>query len=104
MAKVRINGSKASGDGWEAKFNWSQFAKLRKSDKVHGILDAVGEQIVEEAENYPENEDEDYRNKKRYTASVEDIDGTASLVVYPSSPHAVNSNAKHNTLYKILNG
>lgn len=102
MARARVNGRKAKWDGGEATFNWKAFDEIRRSPEMRTLLEKIGDDIVDEAENYPPHSGGDYENRKKYGSSVEVGDHTTTALVFPMSPHAANSNAKHNTLIKMI--
>ena len=102
VAKAKISGSNASWDGGKARFNWSGFDEIRKSPEMQALLEGIAEGIAEEAGMYPEHSGTGYINRKKYGHEVKVLDSTTSAIVFPDSPHAANSNAKHNTLVKII--
>ena len=102
MARAKINGRKASWDGGEATFDWKAFDKIRRSPELVKLLEQIGEGIASEAEQYPEHSEPDYDNRKKYVSKVEAGKHTTTGIVAPASPHAANSNAKHNTLVKLI--
>lgn len=102
MARVKVNGRKASWDGGEAVFDWDAFDQIRRSPELVKLLEQIGEGIASEAEQYPEHSEAGYENRKKYVSDVQVGEHTTTGIVAPASPHAANSNAKHNTLVKLL--
>ena len=102
MAKAKISSSNARWDGGQARFNWGAFDEIRKSPEMQALLEGIAEGIAEEARMYPEHSEPGYINSKKYGHEVKVLDSTTSAIVFPASPHAANSNAKHNTLVKII--
>lgn len=83
---VRLN------DSDSIEFDWNQFSVLRKEGQKLAV--AAGEVIRSRADNYPQ-----AASTKRYRVRK---GANISAIVEPATPHAKNSNAKHNTLLKIL--
>lgn len=79
------------------RFEYDGFDELRTSDGMKSVIEKVSDEVVNEADNYPQP-----GQRKKYDSSVKVLDGTISAVISPATPHAANSNAKHNTLVKLL--
>lgn len=82
------------GRNCEIVYDWSAFQEIR--DSADEIVEDYAEQLVGRANAYPSP-----APTKRYAWSRADQGG---VFVYPDTPHAANSNAKHNTLVKLMGG
>ncbi|STC97554.1 hypothetical protein [Corynebacterium renale] len=80
--------------GGKIVFDWSEFAKVRKLGQKEALK--IAEDLAHKADNYPQP-----GPRKRYRARK---GKNISALVEPATPHARNSNAKHNTLVKLLGG
>lgn len=82
------------------EFDWDGFSEVRKSPEMRELMEELLEGVAEEAEQYPPGGSSP--NRKAYGWDVREMDATLNGIVFPASPHAANSNAKHNTLVKLL--
>lgn len=82
------------GPGGKIVFDWSEFAQVRKLGQEEAMKAA--KELAVKADNYPQS-----GPRKQYRARK---GAHISAIVEPATPHARNSNAKHNTLVKLLGG
>lgn len=80
------------GGNSSIEFDWTQFSNIRKDGQKIAV--AAAEVIRDRADNYPQPSP-----RKRYRVRK---GAHISAIVEPATPHAKNSNAKHNTLLKIM--
>lgn len=79
------------------QWNSGEFQKLLKS-APREIVDKEAQRIADEAASYPQSAE-----SKEYGVRSGTSD-RARASVFPKTPHAHNSNAKHNTLVKLAGG
>lgn len=82
------------GSGSEIVYDWSAFQEVRNSSSDL-VAEAAGK-LVGRANSYPSP-----APTKRYGWQFH---GEDAAVVFPDTMHAANSNAKHNTLVKVMGG
>ena len=75
-------------------YDWDAFQQVR--DSSQDLIEDYAEQLVGRADAFPSP-----AVSKRYSWSRRDWGG---VFVFPVTPHAANSNAKHNTLVKLMGG
>ena len=79
------------------RFYYDAFDDIRTSPEVQALVAQIAEEIADEATNYPQP-----APLKKYRSKVQVGEHTTTGIVAPASPHAANSNAKHNTLVKLI--
>lgn len=82
------------GGGSKVVFDWSEFSQVRKLGQQEAMK--IAKELAAKADNYPQS-----GPRKKYRARK---GAHISAIVEPATPHAWNSNAKHNTLVKLLGG
>lgn len=78
--------------GGKIVYDYDAFQAVR--EMANKFTEEVARDVAEKAANYPQP-----APRKSYGYSMAPVDGAR---VFPSSPHAANSNAKHETLAKLI--